>query len=1144
MESAEPEAVAELERLLPGDSELACRMRTLDWSASPLGAPPSWPHGLQSAARACLASPSPTALCWGPDHALLYNDACIPFLDLGHPHSLGRSARECGSQLWRALAPLHERVLRTGLPALSEDLPLFLARHVACEEVYVRIELAPVLGADGRSVDGVLCTCTETTQERVSERRLATLRELGEQNDGRRAIDAACAVLAQCPYDVAFGALYVVDNAGRGAVLRATAGLAADHPLPLRVAEDDRNEPWPLAAVLCEHKALELDGRDAPTHLLPGGAWPEPARPVVVLPVRGATRESLGGLLVLGASARRPWDTAYRTFFALVADQLSAVLARAHAAERERELRALARELHLQKGVLQQLHETTLRLVGASPDDLLPGLLDSALALTGAEMGSMQMVDSVTGELQLVAQRGFGPAFPDLFATLRPGVVGTALFDVSRVVIEDVATSPLLEGSPVRDVLLSEGVRAVQSTPLLDRAGELLGMLSTHRRRPHRPTEREIRLLDLLARPAADLIDRFRSEQALRDREEWLRLASQTGKLGLWQWDVASSRITWTQSMYAVHGLDPAVFHPTVETLAEIVHPDDRRRVERAGRRAIEKGEPYEIELRTRAADGRTVWIFTSARVVREEGRPVRMLGASLDVTSRKEAELALRRSEERFRVALGSSTVGFTLLRAVRGGGGEIIDFESEYANAAALRLVRPATRHILGRRIEDVLPGNWERHPTLFAGLCRVVETGEPEEVEVYDEPTQRWFRNILAQHGDGAAIWFADETASKQTEVALREADRRKDEFLATLAHELRNPLAPIRNAVELLRLQGSAEPAIAWARDVIDRQSQHMSRLIDDLLEVSRMTSGRLQLRMQPIELARIVEMAIETTGPLIGHAEHRLHVDVPAEPIVVAGDPGRLAQVLANLLNNAARYTERGGQIELRVLRRATEACIAVRDNGAGIPPEMLSKIFDLFTQVDRSLERTQGGLGIGLALAKRLVEMHGGRIEAASAGVGLGSCFTVYLPLLAAPSETPAEGESGSSAGPPSTSLRILLADDNADAVESLAMLLRLHGHQVVTAHDGAEALRIALETAPDVALLDIGMPMINGYDIARRIREEAVGQRILLIALTGWGLEEDRRRSAEAGFHHHLVKPVDPAHLLRILTTATPAPR
>ncbi len=373
-------------------------------------------------------------------------------------------------------------------------------------------------------------------------------------------------------------------------------------------------------------------------------------------------------------------------------------------------------------------------------------------------------------------------------------------------------------------------------------------------------------------------------------------------------------------------------------------------------------------------------------------------------------------------------------------------------------------------------------------------------------------------------------------------LKEADRRKDEFLATLAHELRNPLAPVRNAVQVLRLKGPDEPELRWGRDVIDRQIEHLTRLIDDLMDLSRITRNKLELRKVRVELAEVIKGAVESSRPAIEQCGHELNVSLPPQPVYLNGDVVRLAQVFLNLLNNAAKYTERGGRIWLTAERQGDEVAVRVKDTGIGIPAEKLPRLFEMFYQVDRTLERAQGGLGIGLSLVRRLVELHGGRVEARSDGVGKGSEFIVRLPVLVEKPEPPRQGQSANGAAK-ATALRILVVDDNRDSADSLAMLLRITGNEVHTAYDGVEGVEAAGRLRPDVVLLDIGMPRLNGYDACRRIRAEAWGKGMVLVAMTGWGQDEDRRRTVEAGFDTHLVKPVDPTALTALLAEKQPAP-
>jgi CheY-like chemotaxis protein len=371
-------------------------------------------------------------------------------------------------------------------------------------------------------------------------------------------------------------------------------------------------------------------------------------------------------------------------------------------------------------------------------------------------------------------------------------------------------------------------------------------------------------------------------------------------------------------------------------------------------------------------------------------------------------------------------------------------------------------------------------------------------------------------------------------------LQANDRRKDEFLAVLAHELRNPLAPIRNSLHILRLTGRQDPGTERVGEMIERQVNHMVRLVDDLLEVSRITRGQIELRIEPVDVADLVRTALETSRPLIEAAGHDLVVSLPGEPVSLEGDPVRLAQVLSNLLNNAAKYTHPGGRIWLTVHQEGEGVTLSVRDTGAGIPHDMLPRVFDLFTQIDRTANRGQGGLGIGLTLVKSIVGLHSGRVEARSGGPGRGSEFVVNLPRAS----TGRDAGLARVPGRPATALaprRVLVVDDNRDAAESLGMLLGLLGAEVQVAFDGPQALAAFDAHEPQVVLLDIGMPEMDGFEVARRIRRRLTGRDVALIALTGWGQEKDRQRSRSAGFDHHLIKPVEVEVLQALLRSLEP---
>jgi len=461
---------------------------------------------------------------------------------------------------------------------------------------------------------------------------------------------------------------------------------------------------------------------------------------------------------------------------------------------------------------------------------------------------------------------------------------------------------------------------------------------------------------------------------------------------------------------------------------------------------------------------------------------------------------------------------------------------------NKSAERLFGYTSDEAVGRSITLLIPPErLHEEPQILSRLCRGERVDHFETIRVRKDGTLLDVSLTISpvKNGSGRIVGISkiarDITERRRVEKALREseetlkiADHRKNEFLATLAHELRNPLAPIRNSLHILRIAGTDDPSMARVQEVLERQVNHMSRLVDDLLDVARITSGKIDLRTEPLEIAAVIRSAVEVSKPLIDAGQHRLATTLPAAPITIEGDAVRLTQVVANLLNNAAKYMEPGGQIWLTAGREQADAIISVRDTGLGIPADMLPHIFQMFNQADRDRKLAQGGLGVGLALAKRLVEMHGGRIEARSPGKGLGSEFVIRLPL--AQQQLPAVNVASPAAGhePKVKGNRILIVDDNKDAAHSLGLLLRMLGHEVETANDGPTALQVLASYRPAVVLMDLGMPGMTGYEVARQARELPHCKDILFIALTGWGQEEDRRRTREAGFDHHLLKPVN----------------
>ncbi len=670
-----------------------------------------------------------------------------------------------------------------------------------------------------------------------------------------------------------------------------------------------------------------------------------------------------------------------------------------------------------------------------------------------------------------------------------------------------------------------------------------------------------------------DVTPARQGQDRLRESEERLRLALVAGRMNVWDWDLSTDVVECSDNAREFWGIDVG---KSADFLA-VIHRDDLPAVEQAAQTAIAGDGAYLSEYRLRAPDGAIRWVQSRGRVDRAtDGRPVRVLGVTIDITGLKRAEETTRLLADAGATLGGSLDYHSTLHHLTHLLVPRLADWCAVDLLTEAGVLERVSIHHADPRKValaNELFTRFPPRREDPY-GAWHVIESREPEWApEIGDEVlesvahdpdhlellrglTLRSFicvpliaRDVplgvltLAYAESGRRYGASDvdlaTDLARRAAVAvdnaqlykqMRAEDRRKDEFLATLAHELRNPLAPIRTGLSLLRV--TTDPGeVEKTRQVMERQLGHMVRLIDDLLDLSRVTRGRLQLETERLELQSVVGTAIEASRPLLEDAGVRLEVRLPEAPIVVEADGTRLSQVLSNLLNNASKFTGRGGRVEIEAGAEGSDVVIRVRDNGAGIPPEMLTHIFEMFVQAGEPGTQNQNGLGIGLTLVRRLVELHGGRVWAESEGTGRGSTFVVRLPRARGASATtpvPRPLTAGAVEGP-APARRVLIVDDNTDAADMLATLFAFDGHDVRTAHSGPAALDAIRDFRPDVAFLDIGLPGMNGYELARRLRAEPQLEGMTLVALTGWGQDQDRRRSTEAGIDHHLTKPVDP---------------
>jgi PAS domain S-box-containing protein len=635
-----------------------------------------------------------------------------------------------------------------------------------------------------------------------------------------------------------------------------------------------------------------------------------------------------------------------------------------------------------------------------------------------------------------------------------------------------------------------------------------------------------------------DISESKRAEEELRESEARYRDLFENANDMIYTHDLAGRITSINRRALETFGYTREVIEG--RSIAELVPPEYLSIIYDAFERKLGgQTEPTVYELEAVCRDGRRVPLEVSSRLIVRDGRPVGVQGIARDISERRRAMEALRESEERLRLALDAGKIGawdWDILR------NSVVWSERTYE----FHGLAPGT---FGGRVEDFVA---LVHPDDAAGVSeairQAVEEGKPYSQEfriVRPSGEVRWIstngRVLPGADGRPARMLGAaiDVTERRAAEEALREAGRRKDEFLAMLAHELRNPLSPIRNATQVLKMIGPADAQVHQLSAMIERQVTHLARLVDDLLDVSRISRGKILLRKERLDLVALVRSAVEDHRALLAGTGLTLAGEFPDEPLWVAGDPTRLAQVVGNLLHNANKFTDAGGRVGIRLTSEPDgTAVIAVRDSGIGMDPDMLARLFEPFSQADRSLDRSRGGLGLGLALVKGIVELHGGSVRASSAGLGQGSEVTVRLPPRP---EGPTPGKAGFSIPSACRPLRILVIEDHADAAESLRMLLEFSGHQVAVAHAGQRGLEIARDFQPEVVLCDIGLPGgMDGYAVARALRADPDQSMAALIALSGYGQEEDQRKARQAGFDRHLTKPVDPGTLTRLLEALT----
>jgi signal transduction histidine kinase/DNA-binding response OmpR family regulator len=1210
---------------LAGGGELGADMRRKDWASTPLGDASRWPQSLRTSVSICLNSRMPVLVWWGPQLAMLYNDAYRQLIGGKHPAALGQPGRECWPEIWHVIGPMLEAVVSRGDSTFSEDLMLPLERKGFPEECYFTFSYSPIRDESGE-VGGVFCSVVETTSQVLAARRTRILRRLAEiASVGRTEADAlalSMAALREGAADVPWALYQQLGDDGPGTPV--SVGL-------------ERPEVEALAPVLaaCAVRVREsCAAEDLPstgTELAGPRGW--------VVPI-GKSGFGRNGLLVLGRSPMVAVDEPYRTFFELVGAALASSLETARAFEEEKRRAESLAELDRAKTTffnnISHEFRTPLTLLLGPLDELrgAAGLADAGGQLALMRRNALRLQRLVNALLEfsrLEAGRADAIFRPTDLARHTRDLAGSFRAAFERAGLQLEVDAPKL-GQPVyvdRDMwerivlnLLSNALKftfegKVTVRQHLDGTDAVLTVTDTGTGIPEdelpRLFERFHRVLGARARThegsgiglalVSDLVRLHGGRIAARSRlgegselEVRLPLGHRHLEPGRVEHGESATEVRQAESYVeeAMRWL-PSETPPTPLTdtaraeLPRIVLADDNadmrdylvRLLEgrfqvhafRSGADALaavreDRPDLVLTDVMMPGLDG-----FGLVAAIRRDAEiqdtPVLMLSArageeaqsegleagaddylvkpfsSRELLARIDAHLArrmLRRLERQHARQLAAvfdnAPVALAMLRGP--------DLVYEFANPSYRTLV--AGRDVVGKPLLTALPEL--RGQGIFELLQGVLRAGKPFihqalRVDLQRQPgagLEEVFFNLVYEplkneRGEvhAIAVVATDVTDLVRARQAAEEANRAKDEFMAMLGHELRNPLSPMLTTLELMRLR--APEVLERERGILERQVQHLARLVDDLLDVSRIARGMVDLKREVVELASVVAAAVEQVSPLLEERGHYLRLSVPRHGLRVVADPARLAQVFFNLLHNAAKYTDPGGHLTVFAHREGPEVSLSVRDDGVGIAPELQPRVFETFFQARQDVDRAKGGLGLGLALVKSLSELHGGKVAVESPGVGKGTTFTVRLPLAmdTAPAEGPGEPRAERLLTGPGPGIRILVVDDNVDAAESMAEVLELLGNQVRVAHDGLEALRLARESVPDLALLDIGLPVIDGYELAQRLRSEHPGLR--LVAVSGYGQDADRAAALQAGFSRHLVKPVSLQEIESVVT-------
>jgi PAS domain S-box-containing protein len=1124
---------------MAGGGKAGALMRSVDWASTPLGPVEAWPDSLKTTVGTLLHSRHPMFLWWGPDLIQFYNDAYLPSFGHGkHPAAMGQRGRECWQEIWPTIWPQIDDVMSRGRASWNEDHLVPIFRNGRMEEVYWTYGYSPVFDEHG-GVGGTLVVCTETTSRVIGQRRLRTLRNLAEKTNFapnlEAVLDSTRDLLGSVPEDVVFALMYLEVGDGTGPVLVRSVGLDDDACATLHAA---------FGHELARFRHLGTPVPMPPDMNVTGSAWPEPVSQVFVAPVAVEGSADASGYVVFGLSPRLPLDPSYREHLCQLAAHVAQAQARVAALHQRDVIEASDRFLvELDDAVrpLSDPEEITFTAARALGQHLRVNRC--AYATVEDDEDTFLLTGNYNdGVHSIVGRYTFTQFGEECLRLMRAG---------EPYVVCDSETDPRITDRERPSYHLT-AIRAVVCVPIR-KAGRFVAAMAVHATRPRVWESHEIELVQHVASRCWESIERARVTASLRESERQFReLANSIANLA-WMARPDGSIYWYNDQWYAYTGT-------TAEDMEgwgwQRVHdPDVLPAVLERWTHSIATGVPFEMVFPIRGADGAFRRFLTRVNPVRDsQGRVVHWFGTNTDVENERRATEVSALLRERERVAREDAELQKRLLHSLFMQAPTLItvlrgpDHVIELANPPICRVWGQPEADLVNRPLLEALPDiGGQAFGPLLDGVYRtgVPHVGKetPATFEraggrretLYFDFVYSPFRNVEGQI-EGVFVVASDVTdqvlARQQLDQLRRAAEganRAKDEFLAMLGHELRNPLSPILTALHLMRLRGN--DSSERERTVIERQVTHLTRLVDDLLDVSRIARGKVELKEEVIEMADIVGKAIEMASPLLEQRTHLLTVRVPRHDLAVRGDGTRLAQVASNLLTNAAKYTPPGGTITIEAEEALGDVVLRVRDTGMGIRPDVLPRIFDLFVQETQAIDRAQGGLGLGLTIVRNLVERHHGSVSAHSEGPGRGSEFVVRLPRVTSTIPESASIPAAAAGGTPqpaSHARRILVVDDNQDAAEMLAGALQNKGFETQVAHDAPAALRLAQTFIPDIAFIDIGLPVMDGYELAERLRQVPGLERIRLVALTGYGQESDRVRSRAAGFHEHLVKPVD----------------